>query len=186
MNTGGGSMRVLITLAAALAGPAGCQKQSDPPRNDVEREARELAQAAKHTAGALAEEAKEVTAKAGDEMAAGARKLGDKAGPLLEELGDKIQRAGQSLDQGTADERKSFARETRETLEEVKGWVKQDARPKAERGASKLKDDVGELADDVERKLDKMQKQAGPAARRTQEEIREGLEKIRDKLREAP
>jgi ElaB/YqjD/DUF883 family membrane-anchored ribosome-binding protein len=176
--------RALIALVA-LAAAAGCRKDNEPPRTDVERGARELAQAAKQTAGALADEAKQVTAKAGDEMAEGARKLSDKAGPLLEELGDKIQRAGERLDDGTADERKSFARETRETLDEVKSWAKHDARPKAEHGARKLKDDIGELADDVERKLDKMQKQAGPAARRTQDEIRDGLEKIRDKLRDA-
>jgi hypothetical protein len=170
-------------LAVALLAP-GC-KQSEPPRNDVEREARELAQAAKETAGALADKAKETTSKAGDEIAEGARKLGDKADPLLNDLGDKIQRAGARLDDATADERKEFARETKETLGEVKSWVKHDAAPKAEKGARKARDEIRQLAGEVEGKLDKVQKQSGPAARRTREEIRSGLEKIRDKLREA-
>jgi hypothetical protein len=180
------SIRQVLFVFAAVVAASACRKQDESPRSDVEREARELAQAAKKTAGELAEEAKQVTAKAGDEMAAGARKLGDKAGPLLEELGDRIQRAGQRLDEGTADERKSFARETRETMDEVKDWVNDDARPRAERGASKLKHEIGDLASNVERKLDKLQNQAGPAARRTQREIRDDLEKIRDKLRSSP
>jgi ElaB/YqjD/DUF883 family membrane-anchored ribosome-binding protein len=174
---------VLAASAAALL--AACKEQPPGAGPGAEHEAKALARAAKETAVELAQKAKETTSKAGDQIAAGAEKVGEKAGPLLDRMGDRLKEAGQKLDHDTQDERDTAARETREALDDLKNWFKEDAKPAAEKNTEKLKGEIRDLADDIEAKLDKAGKQTGKAADKTHSEIRDDLDKLRAKLKEA-
>ena len=167
-----------------LAGLTACK---DPPGAGAEArdEARALAESAKKTASELAARAEEATSKAGEELSAGARKVGDEAGPLLDRLGERLKDAGERLDRATTDERAAAERETRETLGDVKRWLEEDARPRAEKNSEKLKRDIRNLANDLEAKVDRLGEQTGPAAEKTRREIRDGLHKLQAKLRDA-
>src|SRR5688572_17026020 len=118
----------VVLLAAATAALTACK---DPPGAGPEArgEARALAGSAKATASELAARAEETTGQAGAELAAGAEKVGEKAGPLLDRMGDRLKQAGQRMDRDTQDERDTAARETRETLGDLKNWLKEDAKP---------------------------------------------------------
>lgn len=176
----------LTALAFALAAVSCDHKAPAPPGTDEAAEkVHAVAEQVKSAANDLAAKAEKTTQKAGDQIAAGAHDLSDRTGGLLDRLGDQIKSAGQQVEHDTADGRDRFAEKTRETVDDIRRWFDDSAKPTAEKGGDKLRDQIHELSTDLDRKLDRLKTESGPTAEQTRRDIRAGLEKLRAKLREA-
>jgi hypothetical protein len=164
----------VFALALMVAGGLGCRDKDPAPSGSVAEETRQAAR-----------EVKQAAQKVGSELREGAQTVAERAGPAIDRVGHDLKKAGDRIDDATADERAALRRETGEALGRLRAWIDTEAKPEAREGARALKDDLRALADGIERKLDRLQQEAGPAAERTRRELREDLDKLRAKVEEA-